>query len=264
MENPEFYERLKLLVGDDKPFAWAARVGLSKGAFNRVWNQGTIPSHEGLVKIKTATGVSLDWLLTGEGGNEPVKVILETSDAEDYLLRILPCLSQIAELHYSDNFREKAISHLVRFKNGEAQLVYSKMGLERGARISEVERVRHGMAVHIQAPMSHIKVSEELVLSIMEKPSQQAMEDLFRQAKNLMVWRDELAKYRKWINFDEFVFAGHAQYEAKGEGRPHGPIEEFLLEKRNSGQDTGWVSLAFADCFSEFREWLEQRRKTAK
>jgi transcriptional regulator with XRE-family HTH domain len=258
VENPEFYERLKLLIGDDKPFAWAARVGLSKGAFNRVWNQGTIPSHEGLVKIKIATGVSLDWLLTGEGGNEPVKHFEATYHAEDYLLGIMPRLHQIIELHYS--YRGKAICHLVRFKNGELQLVYSRMNYDRGARIEEVEKVRHGMALYSHQLLYSV-VSEEQLLSIEKNPNQKVMEDILGQAKHIMPHLDAIKTYNRWMNMDE-IFA--AQYEAPERQSSDGPIEEFLFEKRKAGHDTGWVSLAFAECFPEFKEWLKKRRETTK
>lgn len=66
LQNPEFHARLALLIGDEKPFAWAKSVGISKGAFTRVWNLGTIPGAEALLKIQKKTGCSIDWLLTGE------------------------------------------------------------------------------------------------------------------------------------------------------------------------------------------------------
>ncbi|MDH5525442.1 MAG: helix-turn-helix domain-containing protein [Desulfobulbaceae bacterium] len=43
-----------------------------------------------------------------------------------------------------------------------------------------------------------------------------------------------------------------------------GPIEEFLSEKRAEGQDTSWVTLAFADCFPEFEEWLKKHRAASR
>ena len=64
---PEFRGRLRQIIGTDQPFAWAKRVGISKGAFTRIWKQGTIPTAQLLFRIKQATGVSLDWLLTGDG-----------------------------------------------------------------------------------------------------------------------------------------------------------------------------------------------------
>lgn len=67
LEDPEFHARLAALVGETPPFTWAARVGISKGAFSRIWHRGTIPGPRLLRRISAATGVSLDWLVTGEG-----------------------------------------------------------------------------------------------------------------------------------------------------------------------------------------------------
>ena len=62
-----FRERLAALIGDEQPFAWAARVGIPRATFSRVWNEGAPPRAVHLKRIAEATGVSLDWLLTGEG-----------------------------------------------------------------------------------------------------------------------------------------------------------------------------------------------------
>lgn len=67
MKNPDFHRRLAQLIGDEPPFSWAKRIGISKGAFSRIWNEGSVPGSEHLVSIKSRTGVSLDWLLTGDG-----------------------------------------------------------------------------------------------------------------------------------------------------------------------------------------------------
>lgn len=61
-----FRKRLEILIGKERPFAWAARMGISKGAFSRIWNQGTIPSSPLLLQIAESTGVSLNWLLAGK------------------------------------------------------------------------------------------------------------------------------------------------------------------------------------------------------
>jgi phage repressor protein C with HTH and peptisase S24 domain len=55
------------LIGLEPPYAWAGQVGISKGAFTRIWKEGTVPTSELLYRIQAATGVSLDWLLTGQG-----------------------------------------------------------------------------------------------------------------------------------------------------------------------------------------------------
>lgn len=70
LKNPEFHERLSKLMGPDginEPYAWAAKVDISKGAFFRIWNEGTIPSADLLIRIAEKTGVSIHWLLVGKG-----------------------------------------------------------------------------------------------------------------------------------------------------------------------------------------------------
>jgi phage repressor protein C with HTH and peptisase S24 domain len=68
LKNPGFHARLRQLIGDEAPYAWAERMGISKGAFTRIWKEGTVPTSELLLRIREATGVSLDWLLLGERG----------------------------------------------------------------------------------------------------------------------------------------------------------------------------------------------------
>lgn len=67
LKDPAFHARLAALIGSEKPFVWADRIGISKGAFSRIWNEGTVPGPDHLRRIHEAEGVSLDWLLTGEG-----------------------------------------------------------------------------------------------------------------------------------------------------------------------------------------------------
>lgn len=67
IQNPDFHKRLIKLIGDEKPFSWASRIGLDKGTFSRIWNKGTLPSGSTLKKIADRSGVSISWLLTGVG-----------------------------------------------------------------------------------------------------------------------------------------------------------------------------------------------------
>jgi phage repressor protein C with HTH and peptisase S24 domain len=69
-KNARFHARLRRLIGREAPYAWADRIGISKGAFTRIWKEGTVPTSELLYRIRAATGVSLDWLLTGEGAQQ--------------------------------------------------------------------------------------------------------------------------------------------------------------------------------------------------
>ena len=62
-----FVGRLKLLIGMDKPYPWAAKIGISQATFNRMWKDGIPPKADILLLISEKTGCSIDWLLTGRG-----------------------------------------------------------------------------------------------------------------------------------------------------------------------------------------------------
>jgi hypothetical protein len=65
-KNPEFRQRLAELIGEEKPFTWAKRLGINSTTFTRMWKEGSIPSANHLILIREKTGVDLNWLLTGE------------------------------------------------------------------------------------------------------------------------------------------------------------------------------------------------------
>lgn len=64
-EELSFSERLLRLIGDEKPFAWAARNDIAKSSIHNVLKSGRPPGPDQLVKISKATGRSIEWLLTG-------------------------------------------------------------------------------------------------------------------------------------------------------------------------------------------------------
>ncbi|MBB4265407.1 hypothetical protein [Roseospira visakhapatnamensis] len=71
--NPEidtdagFRARLGELVADAPPFQWAKQAGVPPGSWDRAWNKGAIPKAPHLIRIAEHGGVTLDWLLTGDG-----------------------------------------------------------------------------------------------------------------------------------------------------------------------------------------------------
>ncbi|MGE4406086.1 S24 family peptidase [Pseudomonas sp.] len=67
IKNEGFRRRLEELIGEEKPFPWAQRIGITPGVFNRMWNEGVAPKADTLEKIAETTGVSIDWLLMGRG-----------------------------------------------------------------------------------------------------------------------------------------------------------------------------------------------------
>lgn len=83
--DPHFLLRLKELMGEEKPYAWGKRIGMSKGAITRVFEEAAVPAAATLKKIRTKTGASIDWLLTGDG---------------DKFSRALPAIETNAETEY--------------------------------------------------------------------------------------------------------------------------------------------------------------------
>lgn len=66
IDDTGFKTRLERLIGEEKPFVWAAKVGLSAATFSRMWKDGIAPKADSLVRISEATGSSIDWLLKGD------------------------------------------------------------------------------------------------------------------------------------------------------------------------------------------------------
>lgn len=67
LQAMEFKQRLALLIGAEKPYAWAARIGINKGSFTNMWYKGGVPRRTTAQKIAETTGCRLSWLLHGEG-----------------------------------------------------------------------------------------------------------------------------------------------------------------------------------------------------
>lgn len=66
-DDTGFTGRLTLLMGEEKPYKFALRCGISRTSMKAFLERNTVFTGKNLVKIRKATGVSLDWLLTGDG-----------------------------------------------------------------------------------------------------------------------------------------------------------------------------------------------------
>lgn len=66
MKKETFRDRLKQLMGRDRPYSWSKKVGIEKGLFQYYWQRGKTPTYHNLLKIQAYSGCSLDWLLTGK------------------------------------------------------------------------------------------------------------------------------------------------------------------------------------------------------
>lgn len=85
-----FVKRLKLLIGEQRPYTWASAVGISKGAFSRIYNEGIIPGPDLLRRIKRHSRCTLDWLVDGDGLPPPSARLDKSADIESYLDMIDP------------------------------------------------------------------------------------------------------------------------------------------------------------------------------
>lgn len=65
--EPGFKERLAIIIGDEAPHAWGARMGITGSTWSGLWKGEATPSSKTLIKIAWQTNVSLTWLLTGRG-----------------------------------------------------------------------------------------------------------------------------------------------------------------------------------------------------
>ncbi len=66
-----FAERLKSLIGEESILSFARKVGISEGAIRKYLNAISEPSRINLIKIAQKTGVSVEWLATGQGPSSP-------------------------------------------------------------------------------------------------------------------------------------------------------------------------------------------------
>lgn len=86
--DSSFKDRLKILMGDERPYAWCRKVKIEKGLFQYYWQKGKIPKYENLLKIRNYTGCSLDWLMTGEGDPFPDRIESVVNRMNDLLAQV--------------------------------------------------------------------------------------------------------------------------------------------------------------------------------
>jgi len=79
IEVEPFIARLHRVIGDRKPYPWGSSVGLTRGAIHRLL-RGQLPDPERLLPLVRTEGLSLSWLLTGQG--TPYVVHVPATDAQ--------------------------------------------------------------------------------------------------------------------------------------------------------------------------------------
>lgn len=118
--DASFKERLRFLMGDERPYSWCAKIGIKKGLFQYYWQRERIPKHDNLIKICDYTGCSLEWLITGRG--EPyVDLVGETVKSTDHAICALSRqIGQVEELlGKMIALKKKAMSVGVGVGNGD-------------------------------------------------------------------------------------------------------------------------------------------------
>ncbi|HBG06288.1 MAG: hypothetical protein A2075_12015 [Geobacteraceae bacterium GWC2_58_44] len=61
-------KRLLEIIGEEEPYKWAARAGVSKSTLYNILNKDGNPRADQLLKLSKATGRTMEWLLTGSSG----------------------------------------------------------------------------------------------------------------------------------------------------------------------------------------------------
>lgn len=69
-----FWERIETLIGEERPFSWAARVGIPKSTFSHCMNNNIVLPLRHLLNVAEQTGVSLSWLVGSEEDEQVLRV----------------------------------------------------------------------------------------------------------------------------------------------------------------------------------------------
>ncbi len=63
----EFWQRVETLMGEERPYSWCARVGITKGSFQSAYNRRSRPLDQTINKWADKIGIDSEWLKTGVG-----------------------------------------------------------------------------------------------------------------------------------------------------------------------------------------------------
>lgn len=114
-----FHDRLKILMGNERPYSWSKKVGIDKGLFQYYWQKKKVPTHLNLIKIQNHTGCSLDWLLTGKSvAFEKIvdlpKVSGKTQNYGKRNLRLAATIEKVAEIYSKKADKDiEVLEHIV-------------------------------------------------------------------------------------------------------------------------------------------------------
>ena len=114
--DPEaVWERIQEAFGRQKPPEIARRLGLEKQAVYK-WRDGTVPGLDTLIKICESTGVSLHWLLFGQGSKVISASVLPEGEASIYFgemeHQIISDLAKESGRAFDEEVRELVLAQL--------------------------------------------------------------------------------------------------------------------------------------------------------
>jgi phage repressor protein C with HTH and peptisase S24 domain len=107
--DSSFADRLRQVIGDEAIYAFGRRAGISDTAL-RSYLKGSVPGIDKAVKIAQVGGVSLSWLITGEGSPR-----LEAGDAKTEYVYV-PLVDVVASAGAGALVREESIESVLAFE----------------------------------------------------------------------------------------------------------------------------------------------------
>lgn len=78
----EFWDRMHLLIGSERPYTWAERHGIPKSSFQAARQRGSKPLTSTLNDWALRIGCDPDWLATGNGTPWPTQAQSQTGPAQ--------------------------------------------------------------------------------------------------------------------------------------------------------------------------------------
>lgn len=114
MAKQTFKDRLKILIGDQRPYTFSKKVGIEKGLFQYYWQKGKIPTYKQLEKLCDYTGCTMEWILTGKEVDFSKLSILPTGK-DPKSIRLGKTLRKLEQIYRTKN--DETIDGLEFFVN---------------------------------------------------------------------------------------------------------------------------------------------------
>lgn len=144
--HQEFVDRLLMIIGHEKPLAFARRAGIAKSTMHSILKQGIWPGRRTLEKMLAHLGVSREWLIDGEEPPEdrtfrPTSpTVRNAAKSFDHLLgerleraiSIMEGASQAARVIPSDAVRQQLVGLQIKYGVSADDIALLLSAMERG------------------------------------------------------------------------------------------------------------------------------------